>query len=225
MEEVPMSRCSLSATVAAFALLASLVAARPALAGPPLLCHPFKIENARSLPWDGTAGWFQGRADYMLKNLVADTDALLTPSTPVIVRMETLRRAAIYASRDGQVAGQLVASLKARVEAAGKAARSHSLALLDLAYVTEALRQISYLDKMTEFSGSAPMIRALVGESDGYALAKQSLAGQPDDPALEFAVALIAADKDRAGYAAHVARAKAGASRDHLLALNIEPYS
>ena len=54
------------------------------------------------LPWDGTNAWWQGRADYNLQNLVADTEALLTPSTPVIVRMETLRRAALYASLDEQ---------------------------------------------------------------------------------------------------------------------------
>ena len=75
-----------------------LAVAAPALAGPPLLCHPFDIGTAQSLPWDGTKGWFQGRADYRLEQLVPDTEAILQPGTPVLVRMETLRRAAIYAS-------------------------------------------------------------------------------------------------------------------------------
>jgi hypothetical protein len=225
MEEIPMFRHPLRASVAATALLVGLAAARPALAGPPLLCHPFNIESARSLPWDGTGGWFQWRADYDLKNLAADTDALLTRSTPVIVRMETLRRAAIYASRDRNVAGQLLASLAERVKVAGQPPRARSLALLDLAYLTEALREITYMDGKPEFQGSAQMIRALLGDADGYALAKSSLAAQPNDPALEFAVALIAADRDRAGYEEHAARARAGAKGDHLLSLNIGQIS
>ena len=61
-------------------------ACRASLAGPPLLCHPFDIGDARSLPWDGTRAFWQGRADYRLENLAADTEALgLMPSTPVIV--------------------------------------------------------------------------------------------------------------------------------------------
>ena len=67
----------------------------PALAGPPLLCHPFDIGAAASLPWDGAGGWFQGKSDYQLNRLVADTEAIPQPGTPVIVRRETLRRAAI----------------------------------------------------------------------------------------------------------------------------------
>src|SRR5687768_4015206 len=81
-----------------------LAGVRPAFAGPPLLCHPFDIGSAASLPWSGASSWFDGKADYRLSNLVADTEALLGPSTTVIVRMEMLRRAAIYASRDPRIA-------------------------------------------------------------------------------------------------------------------------
>ena len=38
-------------------VLASIALARPALAGPPLLCHPFDIGTAASLPWSGTRLW------------------------------------------------------------------------------------------------------------------------------------------------------------------------
>ena len=58
------------------ALALALAVATPALAGPPLLCHPFDIGTAKSLPWDGKAGWSQGRADYPIKQLVADTEAI-----------------------------------------------------------------------------------------------------------------------------------------------------
>jgi hypothetical protein len=37
-------------------ILCLMVFQQVALAGPPLLCHPFEIGNARSLPWSGP-GW------------------------------------------------------------------------------------------------------------------------------------------------------------------------
>src|SRR4029453_5770398 len=98
-----------------FALFAPVA---PVLAGPPLLCHPFDIGDARSLPWDGREG-SQGRRDYNVANLVADTEAILTPTTPVIVRMETLRRAALYASLGGKAAAPLLGMMNDRVTAAG----------------------------------------------------------------------------------------------------------
>ena len=165
----------------AFALLAVVALAVPAVAGPPLLCHPFDIGNARSLPWDGTRAFWQGRADYRIDNLVTDTDALLTPSTPVIVRMETLRRAAIYASRDRQVASQLLERLTARARAAEQSGKPDSLALLDAAYGTEAFRQTGMLGRSQGFGERAPIARAVVGDTDGTALMAKSLATRPND--------------------------------------------
>jgi len=202
----------------ALPVLAVLTLASPAVAGPPLLCHPFDIGPARSLPWDGSGSWFHGRAGYQLSNLVADTEALLTPQTPVIVRMETLRRAAIYASRDAAVASKLLSRLMDRAQAG----RPDPLALLDAAYVLEAFRQITYLDRMAEFQGQGKALKQLVAGKDGYAMVKKSLELKPGDASLEFAAALVAADKDRASYAEHAKRARAGASADALLAKNIK---
>ena len=92
---------------------AALFAARPALAGPPLVCFPFDIGAARSLPM-GSGGWRAIDPGYNIGNLVNDTVALLTPETPVIVRMETLRRATIYASSNTAVAESLLKALQAR---------------------------------------------------------------------------------------------------------------
>jgi len=64
-------------------------------AGPPLLCHPFDIGNAKSLPWTGTGWNLSGNENYNTKNLAHDTMALLDANTPIIVRMETLRRATL----------------------------------------------------------------------------------------------------------------------------------
>ena len=105
-----------TACVGIVSALFLLAFARPALAGPPLLCHPYEIGAAQSLPWQGH-DWWPGRDDYKVANLVADTQALLTPDTPVIVRMETLRRATIYAMRDRNIATQLIATITKRAHA------------------------------------------------------------------------------------------------------------
>jgi hypothetical protein len=204
--------------VTSAAVLAAIVLATPAFAGPPLLCHPFEIGTAISLPWGGN--WSQGETDYKIANLIGDTEALLTPSTPVVVRMETLRRAALYASTNAQVANQLLSRLLARAEASESAGHPDAMALLDAAYVAEAFRQIASLSG-AEFTARAEGARATLGHADGYALISRSISARPDDPAVQFAAALIAADKNRARYTNHAAKARAGAARDPLLARNL----
>jgi len=162
-------------------LVACLAAVAPAQAGPPLLCHPFDIGVAKSLSWDGATGLSTGRADYAIDRFVAETEALLGPATPVIVRMETLRRAAIYASRDRQVASQLLERLTARARAAEQSGKPDSLALLDAAYGTEAFRQTGMLGRSQGFGERAPIARAVVGDTDGTALMAKSLATRPND--------------------------------------------
>lgn len=93
--------------------VAAVLIARPALAGPPLLCFPFDIGAARSLPM-GSGGWKVTDPKYDVTHLVDDTLALLTPETPVLVRMETLRRATIYASTSPATATALLNALQAR---------------------------------------------------------------------------------------------------------------
>ena len=117
----------LIASVGIITVLSTLGLARPAHAGPPLLCHPYEIGAAKSLPWEGH-DWWPGRADYKVANLVADTQALLTPETPVIVRMETLRRATIYAMRDRNVATQLLGTIVKRAHVLEYAGRPDALA-------------------------------------------------------------------------------------------------
>ena len=90
----------------AFALV---VTAAPALAGPPLICGPIDIGKAQSLPWSSAPGWNGALASYDLTHLGDDTVSLLTPQTPVNVRRETLRRAAIYAAGQTGLAESLAA--------------------------------------------------------------------------------------------------------------------
>jgi hypothetical protein len=201
--------------VFALSLTLALVVARPVFAGPPLLCHPFDIGAAHSLPWGTGTGWMLARPDYDLSRLTADTTALLTPAQPVVVRMETLRRAAIYASRDRAAAAQLLTRLTERTRGGG------ADAWFEAAYLTEALRQIGSLPRTGPFGESGAQMAALVRGVDGVGMIEKAMLLRPDDPGLEFAAALINADKNRGVYLEHAKRARAGAGRDALVARNI----
>ena len=204
--------------IASFAL-ALLSLAAPALAGPPFICHPFEIGTATSLPW--TDGDYLGmRGDYDITRVVADTEALLTPETPTLVRMETLRRAVLYASRDRQLAERLVAALTARAAASDKAGRTNALALFDAGYALEAMSEIEMLG---HHMGSDLTLRgrALAGMTrpdDGRALILKSAALRSDDAGIAFALALIEKVQDKPP---HLLKARAGAKQDHLLAANM----
>jgi hypothetical protein len=213
-----MTRFFRSTLIAAFAVLSM---AAPALAGPPLLCHAYDIGNAKSLPWVGEKSWFEGRPDYNIQNLVADTEALLTPSTPVIVRMETLRRAAIYASTDPTVANRLLKRFISRAEAPEEKGQPDALAYLDAAYLAGAFNEFTMMARSKEWEGRAAVARSAKGALDAYALITKSVALRPGDPAIQFAAALISSDEHRGEYAAHAAKARAGAQADMLLARNL----
>jgi hypothetical protein len=201
--------------------LTALALAHPALAGPPLLCHPFDVGAAQSLPWSGVHSWFDGRPDYRIAGVVDDTTALLTPSTPVVVRMETLRRAVIYASANPQIASALLQRLVARAEAGDKAGHPDALEFLDAAYTAGALHEIGWLRESPPFRDRAAAIAQVAKAADGYALITRALAARPDDAAIHFAAALIASDTNRGAAAAHQAKAVAGRSTDSLLARNL----
>jgi hypothetical protein len=208
------------------AVIAVVGLAGPAAAGPPLLCHPFDIGGASSLPWDGSRAFWQGRPDYPVANVVSDTESLLTPAVPVIVRMETLRRAALYASRDADVAARLYSKIDARTRQAGRDGRPDALASFDLAYLTETYRQIADADRfMPELRGRGAALLRIIEGRDGYGMLTKVLARGGDDPAMEFAAALMRGRRDDAGYRMHAERAKAGADRDALLARNIDHIS
>ncbi len=222
---------SLRYGIVGLTLAALLGLARPALAGPPLLCHAFDIGTSTSLPWNTQprANWYDGQPDYDLQRLVDETEALLTPAAPIVLRMETLRRAAIYASRDEAVVKRLWLTINDRVRATSQGGKADALAAFDAGYLAETLKEISRLDKygFKGFSAKGAAIRALVQEVDGYAMVQKSLAMRAGDPAIEFASALIAAsdEKTRGLYGAHAQKARAGATKDALLARNLDHIS
>jgi len=126
-------------------LTAILGLAVAALAGPPLICERIEIATAQSLPWRNVNGWDGSDKSYDVSKLTPDVMALLTQAMPLTVRMETLRRAAIYAARHENLAEQLSARLLARIADATAAGKQDPLAWFDAGYYAEALRQVTFI--------------------------------------------------------------------------------
>jgi hypothetical protein len=221
-EEVMMTRVSMRSVTGVLTLVALAATVDVALAGPPLLCHPFDIGTAKSLTWDNSHGWQGHVSAANMKTLVADTEALLTPDTPVIVRMETLRRAALYASTDAQVATELFTRMQARAAAA----KSGGLETFDAGYLIETFRQISHMkgwERDDRAQVQLTALKSLVDKADGEAMIQQTLAATNGDPSIEFAAALIAGSYParRGDYHKHAEKARAGAAKDALLTKNL----
>ena len=205
------------------ALMATAVlitTAVPALAGPPLICHPFDIGTAKSLPFgdtsEGWRGWQATLSTYDRSRLVDDTLALLTPQTPVIVRMETLRRASAYAVEDGARATALLRALQARAPKAAPANRAEALALFDTGYLVETYRQLG---------DRGVSVKAEISGLDGYEMVKTAMAQQPEDATMQFAAALMATIPARASVLdGHLKKARAGAQADAMLARNLTTH-
>lgn len=202
-------------------LFASLAPTPTALAGPPLICHPFEIGDARSLPWAGSQ-WRDVKRDYDLNRLVADTLALLTPDTPVLVRMETLRRATIYAVwakvdrevgitvKDSKLADELMDKLMERVRESVRAGKPSSLAMFDAGYLASSYKQAGY-----QSSHAASNL-------DGYHLMRKgSGLNATGNPEMEFALAKLSQHPEQPTHREHLRRAIASAQEGSLLARNL----
>lgn len=162
-------------------LIALTLLALPSLAGPPLICHRIEIGDAKSLPWKTEAqGWDGAVRSYDVSaNLVKDTLAILSPGTAIPVRMETMRRSAIYAARDARLAAELAAKLDARAAESGAA-----VAWFDAGYWIESVRQASFIyryDMLSPSEKQSWQIRTGLAARDGYAMVKKaiSLGGAP----------------------------------------------
>jgi hypothetical protein len=205
------------------ALLASLCLASAAKAGPPLICHTFEIGSAKSLPWAGDSLTIS--KNYDTKNLVKDTLEILSAETPVLVRMETLRRATLYARQDPVAAKELLARLHARATSAESAGHPDALAWFDAGYLVETYKQWigKNMPHMTDGMRLDPNPAAGV---DGYALVKKALALRAealhaDDAQMEFAAALITLSGPQDEHRQHAEKASAGGKTDALLAQNL----
>jgi|KBSMisStandDraft_5_1062788.scaffolds.fasta_scaffold82160_2 hypothetical protein len=183
--------------------------AAPALAGPPLLCFPFEIGQARSLPV-GAGSWQAIDTKYDASRLVDDTAALLTPATPVIVRMETLRRATLYAAKNPAQAAALLDRLQQRASVSDANA---ALAVFDFGYLVETYKQASYL-----FGHPYTAVQAI----DGYSLVSKA-AAMSGDAGVDFALAVMTRDRTRGTdvYRAHLAKVLAAAPGNRLIDANL----
>jgi hypothetical protein len=193
-------------------LALELVFASVALGGPPLICHSFDIGSARSLPWTSHSWNLTGSETYDTSKLVVDTFAILSSDPSVLVHMETLRRATLYARKDPAAAKELFT----RLTASTKSAQSDgppALYYFDVGYLAEAYKQ--WLGKDTQNPAYG---------IDGYALVKQALQLRGHDPQMEFAAALITLSGPAAEHRAHVQYAMAGAKTDSLLARNLSSH-
>jgi len=199
-------------------LLATLLClATVAKAGPPLICHSVEIGSAKSLPWISHDWNLSGGETYDTKNLVRDTLEILAPDTPVLVRMETLRRATLYARKDPLAAKELLARLHARATPAESSGRPDALAWFDLGYLAEAYKQWIGQSWMKVSKDEQNPAAGL----DGYALVKKAIGLRGSDPQMEFAAALITLSGPAEEHRQHALKAIAGAKIDPLLAQNL----
>jgi hypothetical protein len=205
-------RSWLVVSAAFFTLVANLEA------GPPLLCHPFEIGDAKSLPWAGGQDWNSPLTDYEIGNLVQDSIALLSSDAPVIVRMETLRRAAIYGTKDERVARELLLRLMARALNSDASGKSEALAWFDAGYLVETYKQAKW---MFEKQASRLSKKDLTEGMNGYAWVTKAIQSGGDDAAMEFAASLMKGDWPNE----HFQRAVAGAAEGSLLARNLVTHA
>src|SRR5438445_2237096 len=221
----PMIRSSRFVVV----LLATLLSlATLTKAGPPLICHSVEIGAAKSLPWISHDWNLSGGETYDTKNLVRDTLEILTPDTPVLLRMETLRRAPLYAPNDPVAAKELLTRLHARATSAESSGHPDALAWFDVGYLAETYKQWlgQNLPHMTD--GMRMDANPAAGV-EGYALVKKAIALRGgalhgDDPQMEFAAALITLSGPQDEHRQHAQKAIAGAKADPLLAQNLASH-
>ena len=207
-------------------LVAAIGFASAASAGPPLICHPFTTgADAPLLPWAEGNQWHQPDPNYDRASLVADTLRLLSSDAPILVRMENMRRATIYAEESPSMAAELLVAVVERTKAKPADARMEALAWFDAGYLVETYRQLGLIyqhEMRPAHSRWTSLVPEELAELDGYALVQKAVALAPTSQAeLDFASALMSREPLTA---THLRRAASSAADGSLLALNLEHY-
>lgn len=187
-----------------------------ALAGPPLLCHPYDIGGHTSLPWGDDA--FSPARSFDTKKLASETLRGLSADRPVLVRMETIRRASIYLEKSGGNAGDILGQLTIRAldaEAAGDS-QAAAAAFFDAGYFVATCRQNG-----SKFEGKP-------GEElgvPGYAWVRHAIELSGGSPEMHFGATLVLLGNSGAGVkdrvSEHASAAAAGTEPGSLLAKNL----
>jgi len=188
-----------------------------------LVCHPIQIGDAKSLPFGADA--FDIDKGYNAKHLVGDTLKLLKTEESTLVRMETLRRATVYARSDKAAATELLAKLawKALDAEAGAGEKSagdgRAAAWFDAGFFAACLGQMN-----VDLDWNAGVADGVIG----YAWIKEALRVSDGNPEMEFAAALAThpgmRDSKRDLFEQHIRLAAAGADSDPLLAKNLKAH-
>ena len=202
------------------ALVVGIVsAATPAFAGPPLICHPFETKGGGALlPWGATSTsgtqWNAPLGSYKVAGLTADVIKLLDSDAPVITRMENMRRATIYASKDPVVARQLLDAVIERT----RSAKAGAQAWFDAGYLIESYRQAEGIrDRGADWAAVDAATK-----TGGYAFVQKAMTTSSGPHAeMEFAASLMT---QGAAASEHRARASASAVSGSALAANLAKY-
>jgi hypothetical protein len=204
------------------ACAAVFMLAGTAEAGPPLICHPFDAGSAAVLPWGPGQGWNTPDRSYDVQRLTADTLRLLTPATPVLARMEIMRRATIYANQDRKVALALMKAVLDRAKATPEGSPD-PLPWFDAGYLIESYRQMKsagpWENMLTGVEQLSADFRNDSRAVDGYAYVQKALRLAGSNAEMEFAASLMQQGEIAA---AHRQRAVAGAPAGSLLAKNLK---
>ncbi|HEX6164855.1 MAG TPA: hypothetical protein VFZ31_15915 [Vicinamibacterales bacterium] len=211
--------------IRSFVTIAAVVFfAAPALAGPPLICHPFETSSGKLIAWGAGPGWNTPDRSYDVRKLVADTGAVLTEDAPILTRMENMRRATIYAMRDPVVAHELLKTVMARALATS----NNGTAWFDAGYLIESYKQAAHLreDRKPELRAWAAVDETI--RVDGYNWVKKAMAmsapsthrslGEGGSAEMEFAASLMTQGSIAS---AHRAKAIAAAPKGSTLAKNL----
>jgi hypothetical protein len=194
--------------------------AAPVIAGPPLVCHPINIGSAQSLPWTSATWNLSGEESYDVGHLVADTLHLLGSETPVLVRMETIRRAALYSQNNAAVAKELLSVVASRATSG----EDDAMAAFDYGYLIETYRQLDMAFRISRGEKHrGDWVNPAAG-LNGYVWVKKAISIRGGDAEMEFAAALITTENSKQDYQAHVEKARAGMKEDPLLAQNVASH-
>jgi hypothetical protein len=204
-----------------FTLAVLMTVPRAVEAGPLLICHPFDAGAVSLLPWGSNRqGWNTPDRSYDVQRLTGDTMRLLSADAPVLARMENLRRATIYASRDRLVAAELLSAVLWRALSAAAEGRQDPLAWFDAGYLIESYRQADQAfrgEGWFSVERVASLPRGLEGP-DGYPLVLKALELAGTSPEMDFAASLMTKGPVSAE---HRRRATSGAQVGSPLAKNL----
>jgi len=180
-------------------LIAILGLAGAVRAGPPAICWPIEIGDAKTLPEeDATLAKDPDR-------VVEATLRLLDGSLPVLARMETLRRASLYLADSRAGRNALSRALANRVLDAEADGRNAALAWFDAGYAAGCFEQLH--------AEASPR---------GYRWVRHANELAGGDARMEYALCLLTLMDEPQHFRAHLAKVDTGARGDPLLARNLE---